>query len=171
MTSIRPEQRQDTAAVRTVNERAFGQLSEANIVDQLRESCGDLISLVATHGDSIVGHILFSPVTIEVNGRVIEGMGLAPMAVLPEYQRRGIGSELVEGGLAVLRDRSCAFVVVLGHPEYYPRFGFEPASKRRIACQWKGVPDEVFMILILDETAMDGVTGTARYRDEFDQAT
>ncbi|UCG53754.1 MAG: N-acetyltransferase [Candidatus Latescibacterota bacterium] len=167
--TIRREKLGDKAAVREVNERAFGQPVEADIVDQLRDSCSDLVSLVATRGDSIVGHILFSPVTVERTGGVVEGMGLAPMAVLPEYQRQGVGSALVEFGLKALRERSCPFVIVLGHPEYYPRFGFERASGYDIRCQWSGVPDEAFMIRILDRSAMAGVSGVAKYRDEFDQ--
>jgi putative acetyltransferase len=126
--------------------------------------------LVAARGERIVGHILFSPVKIEGDDSVVEGMGLAPMAVLPEYQRQRIGTALVESGLASLREGSCPFVVVLGHPEYYPRFGFEPASKHAVRCQWEGVPDEAFMILVLDDSVMKGVSGVARYRDEFDQA-
>ena len=97
-------------------------------------------------------------------------MGLAPMAVLPERQRDGIGSALVEQGLRLLEDRACPFVIVIGHPDYYPRFGFELASKYDITCQWEGVPDEAFMILILDEAAMEGVAGLVRYRDEFNES-
>ncbi len=170
MISIRQEEPKDVAAIRAVNERAFGQTEEANIVDRLRVSCADALSLVATMDDRIVGHILFSPVTIEGDGRITEGMGLAPMAVLPEYQRQGIGTALVKIGLTMLRSRSCPFVIVLGHPEYYPRFDFEPASKRGIRCQWEAVPDAAFMILVLDEHGMKDVCGVARYRDEFDQA-
>jgi len=169
MISIRPEQPNDVAAIRTVNERAFGQSDEANIVDRLRESCSDVLSLVATIDDGIVGHILFSPAAVENAGRTIGGMGLAPMAVLPEYQRQGIGTALVKKGLAALQSRSCPFVIVLGHPEYYPRFGFEPALERGIRCPWEGVPDEAFMILVLDKSAMKEVSGVARYRSEFDQ--
>ncbi len=88
------------------------------------------------------------------------------MAVLPDRQRDGIGSKLVRRGLDELRERNCPFVIVLGHPEYYPRFGFEPASKRGVRCKWE-VPDEVFMILVLDEAAMAGVSGLAHYRSEF----
>ena len=98
-------------------------------------------------------------------------MGLAPMAVLPGFQRQGIGSRLVRAGIAALKKTCWPFIVVLGHPEYYPRFGFVPASKRGLACQWKDVPDDCFMVLILDETSMRGVSGVANYRDEFDQAT
>jgi putative acetyltransferase len=97
-------------------------------------------------------------------------MGLAPLAVLPDYQGQGIGSGLVEHGLAVLRERGCPFVVVLGHPDYYPRFGFKRASAHGLASQWDGVPDEVFMVLVLDADAMAGAGGVARYRHEFDEA-
>ena len=92
------------------------------------------------------------------------------MAVLPQRQRQGIGSALVGRGLEILRDRCCPFVIVLGHPEYYRRFGFEPASKYGLKCQWEGVPDEAFMVLIFDKEAVAGVSGVARYRDEFDEA-
>lgn len=170
MISIRQEQRDDIATVHTINEQAFGQPEEANIVDRLRESCEHLLSLVATRGEQTVGHILFSPVTIEDGGQTIEGMGLAPMAVLPEYQGQGIGTALVHAGLDALRDSGRSFVIVVGHPEYYPRFGFEVAAKHNIECQWEGVPDEAFMILVLDKFVMKGVSGVARYRDEFDPA-
>jgi putative acetyltransferase len=118
----------------------------------------------------VVGHILFSPVVIETTGRKVEGMGLAPMAVLPDRQRQGIGSALVRWGLAILRERSCPFIVVLGHPELYPRFGFEIASTHGLSSQWEGVPDEAFMVLILNANIMDSVAGIVRYRDEFNEA-
>lgn len=91
------------------------------------------------------------------------------MAVLPERQRQGIGSELVRAGLAELRERDCAFVIVLGHPEYYPRFGFVPASKHGIGCEWE-VPGEAFMILVFDETRLPEAGGWACYRPEFSEA-
>lgn len=171
MITIRHEQPGDEAAIRTVNEKAFGQLTEANIVDSLRRQCPDRLSLVAVSGQQIVGHILFTPVVIETAHETRSGMGLAPMALLPEHQRQGIGTRLVQVGLETLRTWGCPFVILVGHPEYYPRFGFVPASKHGIACQWEGVPDEAFMVMILDEKAMAGVSGTARYRPEFDQAT
>ena len=171
MICVREEGPDDIDAVRCLNEKAFGQIAEANIVERLRENCPNLLSLVAIQADQIVGHLLFSPVSIEGDGKTMQGMGLAPMAVLPEYQRRGIGSLLVQKGLEILKNRSCPFVIVLGHPEYYPRFGFERASLYRILCQWEGVPDEAFMIRILDEEAMRGASGIARYQREFDDAT
>ena len=169
MADIRIERPGDAAAIRIVNEKAFGQSAEANIVDSLRENCRDALSFVATQNGQIVGHILFTPVTVQT-GSMATGMGLAPMAVLPEYQRRGIGIQLVESGLQSLHERSCPFVIVIGHPEYYPRFGFIPASKLGLRCQWDGVPDEAFMVLVLDDEAMVDVAGDVRYRSEFDEA-
>ena len=132
-------------------------------------SAPGLLSLVAVQDDQIVGHIMFSPVRIE-GQMTVDGMGLAPMAVLPELQHQGIGLRLVQAGIEILKSRSSPFIIVLGHPEYYPRFGFEPASHRGVRSQWEGVPDEAFMILVLNAEAMSGVQGVARYRDEFDEA-
>jgi putative acetyltransferase len=164
--TIRPEGPEDAAQVRTVNERAFGQPAEADLVDTLRQAGAVSLSLVA-EDDGVVGHILFTPVVIEHTGRRVVGMGLAPMAVVPGRQRQGIGSALVRHGLDVLRARGCPFVIVVGHPEYYPRFGFERASRHGIESQWEGIPDAAFMVLILDGRVMEGVSGTAKYSDEF----
>ena len=158
---IREERAGDEAAIRRVTTEAFGQPDEAEIVDALRKNGADRLSLVALDGDDVVGHILFTPATLEH----VEGMGLAPMAVLPGRQRDGIGSELVRRGLDELRERDCPFVIVLGHPEYYPRFGFERASARGIRCKWEA-SDEAFMILVFDEVVMAGVSGLAHYRSE-----
>jgi putative acetyltransferase len=167
MISVREEEPGDHEAVKFINELAFGQPDEAEIVDALRETCDDILSLVAFHADSVVGHIMFSPVKIEAGDCVVEGMGLGPMSVLPEYQRQGIGSALVESGLKILRDRSCPFVVVLGHPGFYTRFGFEPASRRDIKSQWEDIPDDVFMVHVLDEDQMGDVHGVTQYNDAF----
>jgi len=167
MITIRPESPEDRTPVRRVHELAFGQPAEADLVDRLREACADALSLVADDA-AVVAHIFFTPVVVESAGQRVVGMGLAPMAVLPERQRTGIGSQLVTRGLEVLRDRRCPFVVVVGHPEYYPRFGFEPASRHGLASQWDGIPDAAFMAIILDGPVMAGVSGIARYRDEFD---
>jgi putative acetyltransferase len=166
--TVRDETPDDASQIRIVNELAFGQPAEADLVDSLRRASIDALSLVAVE-DGIVGHILFTPVVVESGERRIIGMGLAPMAVLPDRQRRGIGSLLVRRGLEILRARGCPFVVVVGHPEYYPRFGFERASLHRLASQWVDVPDAAFMVAMLDGRAMAGVSGVARYRREFDE--
>jgi putative acetyltransferase len=168
VTTIRPERTEDAPRIRHVNELAFGQPAEANLVERLRQACTDSLSLVAVD-DAVVGHILFTPVVVESEGRRVLGVGLGPMAVLPDRQRQGMGSQLVRGGLDILRERGCPFVVVVGHPEYYPRFGFEPASVHGLASQWEAVPDAAFMVLVLDELAMVGVSGVAKYREEFNE--
>jgi putative acetyltransferase len=172
MISVREEspEGEDINAIGVVNERAFARVAEAMIVDKLRHACSEYVSLVATEGNQVIGHILFTPVTVHYEHGFIRGMGLAPMAVFPEYQRQGIGTALVARGLEILHDRACPFVVVLGHPDYYPRFGFEPASRYRIRSQWDGIPDEAFMIRVLDRSSIPNVPGVAKYRDEFNEA-
>jgi putative acetyltransferase len=110
----------------------------------------------------VAGHILYSPAIV---GGVV-GAGLGPMAVLPQHQRHGIGSRLVEAGNRKLKESGCPFIIVLGHTHFYPRFGFRPASTYGITCQWD-VPDDAFMVLLLDPGKMQGVSGLARYRPEF----
>jgi putative acetyltransferase len=166
VTTIRPERPEDASRVRHVNELAFGRPTEADLVERLRQAGTDSLSLVAEDG-AVVGHILFTSVAVECARRRVLGMGLAPMAVRPDRQRQGIGSQLVSRGLDILRERGCPFVVVVGHPEYYPRFGFEPASIHGLVSQWEGVPDAAFMVLVLDERAMARVSGVAKYREEF----
>lgn len=167
---IRKELPDDRAAIREINVSAFQQSLEADIVDALRERCADVLSLVAVENDHIVGHILFSPARLEGQQGPLAGMALAPMAVLPEFQRMGIGSALVQKGLEELKDARCPYVIVLGHPQYYPRFGFERASAYGIRSQWEGIPNDAFMILWLDTRLRDAFSGVARYRDEFDAA-
>lgn len=166
MIAIREERPEDVSAIRKINIQAFEGAEEADIVDSLRENCKSLLSLVATQEDRAVGHILFSPATIESGSHTVQGMGLAPMAVLPDLQRQGIGSELVRVGLSKMRERNTPFVIVVGHAEYYPRFGFMRATEYGVRCQWE-VPDDVFMMMVLDEAAMKDVAGLARYRPEF----
>ncbi len=170
MITIRPEQRGDIAAIRRINEAAFGQQTEATLVDSLRNLYPDAVSIVAMEDQKILGHIFFSPVLVSAASEVVQGMGLAPMAVLPERQSQGIGSMLVEAGIAAMRERKCPFITVLGHPKYYSRFGFMPASRHGLSCQWDGVPDEAFMVLLLDKHTMEGVSGVAKYGVEFNQA-
>lgn len=125
------------------------------------------MSLVAAEGETLVGHIAFSPVTFTfADGDDVLMMGLAPMAVDPPRQRHGIGSALVRAGLDECRRLGAIAVVVLGHPEYYPRFGFRPASRFGVKSEYQ-VPDDVFMALELRARALDGRTGTVRYHPVF----
>lgn len=163
---IRSEQPGDIDSIRSVVELAFGQPDEARLVDALRENGKFTLSLVAVRNDRVVGHILFTPVTIESDGQSFAAIGLAPLAVLPELQSQGIGSALTRAGLDELRRAGHQSVVVLGHPEYYPRFGFAPASRYGIKSEYD-VADENFMIMELREGALVGRAGTVRYQPEF----
>jgi len=163
LVKIREECPDDIAAIREVNRRGFEEEQESNIVDALRTNGAALLSLVAIMHDRVIGHIIYSPASV---GEMVEGAALGPMAVLPEHQRQGIGSKLVEAGNRKIRDEGYPFIIVVGHPEYYPRFGFRPASKYGIKCEWD-VPDDVFMVRILDQAKMQGVSGLAKYRPEF----
>jgi putative acetyltransferase len=163
--NIRPEQPEDAPAIDAVNRAAFDQPAEATLVALLREQAAPLISLVADDDGEIVGHVLFSPVTLTGHGEA-SIMGLAPMAVRPAMQRRGIGSMLVRAGLDACTRLGCDAVVVLGHAQYYPRFGFRPASAFRLRCEYD-VPDEVFMALELGPGRLAGKSGTIRYHPVF----
>jgi putative acetyltransferase len=166
MLCIRWERPEDILAIREVHELAFGRPAEADIVDVLRASGKATLSLVAVEDDRIVGHILFSPVTIDAGDRTFPAVGLAPMAVLPEWQRRGIGSQLVETGLLECRNAGYDCVVVLGHPTYYPRFGFVPASRYGLKSEYEA-PDEAFMVLGWHEGILRDRGGVVRYQPEF----
>lgn len=169
MIVIRPEKPEDIPLIYSVHEKTFKRDAEAKLADKLRQSSVDHLSLVADDNGTIAGHIMFTPVLIK-NGKEVRGMGLAPMAVLPSRQRCGIGTLLVKSGLQILQDKGCPFVIVLGHPDYYPRFGFRPASRSNVRSQWEGVPDEAFMILVLDDNFCQNMAGIALFRSEFDEA-
>src|SRR5215510_9426273 len=166
--TIRPEQPEDMLAIREVNEAAFGTATEADLVDALREQAAPIISLVADEAQAIVGHILFSPVTLDAAAD-LRIMGLAPMAVAPARQRQGIGSALIREGLERCRRLGYQAVVVLGHADYYPRFGFTRASRFGIRCEYD-VPDDVFMLLELEKGALKGKSGPVRYHPAFASA-
>lgn len=165
MIIVRAETAEDHPAVRQVNEMAFGRSEEAALVDKLRLVADPQISLVAVNDATLVGHIFFSPVSIEFADASL-ALGLGPLAVLPEYQNQGLGSQLVRQGLKECRRIGCNVVVVLGHPEYYPRFGFVPAKQRGLSCEYP-VPDDVFMVLELERGALNGRRGLVKYLPEF----
>lgn len=162
---IRREQNGDIDAVREVNRSAFGRAGEAELVDSVR-GMANVISFVAEVSSEIVGHVLFSPVRIEDGETLVPGVALGPMAVLPEYQRKGIGSQLVRFGLEVCKSEGYELAVGLGHPEYYPRFGFERADAHGIYFESWG-PNRAFMIVELVPGALNGVSGSVRYLPQF----
>lgn len=165
---IRKETEADKAAIFEINAAAFETQAEAKLVDILRVSADPLISLVAVEGDEVVGHILFTPVTLDSYDDLAL-MGLAPMAVAPSRQHRGIGTQLVNAGLERCKELGIGAVVVLGHAEYYPRFGFRPASRWGIGSEYD-VPDDVFMLLELAPGYLQGHHGTIRYNAAFADA-
>ena len=160
MPLIRPATPTDADAIRAVMDAAFGQPDEGQIVDRLRNAGAIPLALVAEEDDAILGALIFSPVTVDE--RPTRLVGLAPMAVRPDRQRDGIGSALVRDGLDRLAAEGVDGVVVLGHPDYYPRFGFRPASAFGLRCIYP-VPNEVFMAMPLCPGGLDGTTGLVRY--------
>ena len=169
MFAIRSETPEDIDSIRRINLQAFGQKAEAAIVDKLRDRNALTISLVATMENEVVGHIAFSPVMIESQCSSFEAVTLAPMAVLPEYQRKGIGSQLVRAGLEECHRLGHGIVVVLGHPDFYPRFGFVSAKQKGIDCEFE-VPDEAWMVLELKEGILRGKSGTVKFQPEFQES-
>ena len=167
---IRHESEEDIASIRELHEQAFEQSVEADIVDALRKNCKDIISLVADDNGKVIGHVLFSPAEILGPHGVLKGMALAPMAVLPDMRRKGVGTRLVKHGMVQLMRAGCPFIIVVGRPDYYSHFGFGPASEFGIKCQWERVPDEAFMILWIDKIKSQSVSGVAHFREEFNEA-
>jgi putative acetyltransferase len=165
MIEVRTEAASDQEQVREVNRQAFSQPNEAALVDALRGVPG-CISLVAAVGSSVIGHILFSPVEIHGPSSNAPAAGLGPMSVRPERQRQGVGSRLVRTGLEECCRQGYDAVVVVGHPSYYPRFGFVRASVHGLRYE-QPVPDEVFMALELRPGALSGGGGIVKYHREF----
>ena len=164
--NIRFEQPGDIEKIREVNLQAFETETEANLVEALRNADVELISLVAEENGEVIGHILFSPVILGD----LRIMGLAPMAVLPDRQNKGVGTKLVKAGLQDCEKAGYEAVVVLGHAGYYPRFGFVPSVNFGIKSEYD-VPPEVFMVKELREGALKGAAGTVKYHPAFNQVT
>ena len=170
MSLVESERPEDHAGVRGVHLAAFPSPVEADLVDQLRANGRAADSLVAREGEAVVGHVLFSPVAIHgiavAQGDVLaHGLGLAPVAVLPEFQRRGVGSALINAGIARCRESGAAFVVVLGEPAYYARFGFQPASRYRLQSEYSA--GDAFQVLPLKLAALPEQCGLVRFAEEF----
>ncbi len=166
--NIRAESGADRDAIARVNEMAFARPNESRLVDALRESKHFIpeLSLVACLGDEIVGHILFTHVTVGRDSRARPALSLAPMSVVPGHQRQGIGSALIKAGLEEARRLGHSVVIVLGHVDFYPRFGFVPASRAGIKAPFR-VHDEAFMVGELRAGALEGMRGEVAYPPEF----
>lgn len=163
--NVRSEELKDYLIVHNLNTQAFGSEAEANLVDGLRQHAKPYVSLVYEKDSKVVGHIMFSPVTLTGNA-ALKIMGLAPVAVDPEWQKQGIGHELIKAGLAKCKELGYLACVVLGHPEYYPKFGFVPSKVFNIKSEYD-VPDEVFMVLELEDGYLSHAEGVIQYHPEF----
>lgn len=161
---IREREPADDSAIRQLNDMAFGGTFEGKLIDELREAFIDAVELVAIENGEVVGHILFSALTTMVDDDAIPTLSLAPMCVHPGRQRSGIGSALVEAGLELARRREWQAVVVLGHPEYYPRFGFSAELASGLDAPFEG---DSFMALELVPGALDGEDGLVVYPAAF----
>jgi predicted N-acetyltransferase YhbS len=168
--NIRSEANNDFQLIKHVNDLAFGQPNEGELIDKLRTNPAFVkdLSMVAEFENQIVGHILFFPIQIFCENGTTETLALAPMSVLPEFQNKSIGSQLVIKGLEAAKKLGFKSVIVLGHPEFYPRFGFEPASRWKIKPPFE-VPDEVFMAIELEKGSLENDSGIVRYPGEFDE--
>lgn len=162
---IRPEEDKDRGSVHAVNCAAFDRLAEADLVDALRDQADSVVSLVAEVGGTVVGHILFSPVTLDCDA-ALRIAGLAPMAVLPDHQGQGVGSELVRAGLARCKEAGYGACVVLGHAAFYPRFGFVPSTRFGIKSEYD-VPEDVFLALELEPGYLKGKSGVVQFHAAF----
>ena len=166
MTSIARERPEQRAEVLALNRVVFKGEEEARIIGALTRDGLDVLSLVAMNDGKISGHILFSQLDVEVDGRKIVAAALAPMAVLPDYQGRGIGTALVRRGLQLLTEQGLEAVIVLGHIDFYPRFGFLPSLARHLASPFQGM--DAFMAMELRAGALQGASGTCLYPAAFE---
>ena len=168
MVAIRSDTPADHPAIRALHERAFGGPAEGRLVDMLRAANKAWVSLVALQQNRVIGHILFSPVTVAQAPKNLCAVGLAPMSVLPEFQNRGIGSRLVREGLEACQRKGYDLVVVLGHPKYYPRFGFLKAKDYGLDNEYDAL--DSFMVLELQKGVLQGIHGLVKYAPEFRDA-
>jgi putative acetyltransferase len=169
MIKIQPEKREYDTAIHEINVLAFGLENEARLVENLRKSPDFIpeLSLVAVKDKMVVGHILFSRITIQTKIGSFPALALAPMAVHPEFQKQGIGSKLIRQGFARCRKLGHKIVVVVGHPNYYPRFGFTSARAKGLEAPFS-VPDEAFMVIEIAPGALNGISGMVIYPPAFE---
>jgi putative acetyltransferase len=164
--TIRPETAADADQVFAVEATAFARPAEAELVQKLQQSGVETISLVALLDDAVVGHILFSPVTVKNEDGEFTAVALGPVAVSSDHQNKGVGAELCRAGLAACLQAGHELAFVLGHPNYYPRFGFTPSAPLGLRCQFD-VPEDVFMVTELVPGALHNKRGTVYYHPLF----
>ncbi|MBN1369736.1 MAG: N-acetyltransferase [Dehalococcoidaceae bacterium] len=169
MLNVRVETDNDVTTIYHINAQGFGREKEAEFVNHLRDHHGITLSLVAEYNGLLVGHALFSPVRIEPDGAGFNSVTLTPLAVLPEYQRRGIGSMLVREGMEKIRSLGHDIIFLVGHPEYYPRLGFTQAKPKGFRCEFD-VPDEAWMLLEAVKVDCEKLERTVYFRPEFRMA-
>ncbi|WP_239590988.1 GNAT family N-acetyltransferase [Vitreimonas flagellata] len=160
---IRSATERDYPAIRQIIRHAFNQDDEANLVDQLRADGEALVELVSATDIALQGHILYSPLKIERDGEILSAAALAPVSVLPAFQRAGLGKALIEAGNAACADLGLSAIIVLGHPDYYPRFGFSAAAAESLQAPFSG---PAFMALELRPDALKA-GGRVRYAKAF----
>ncbi len=164
MLSLREETPDDVHAIREVHAAAFGRSAEGRLVDRLRNDGLVVASIVAVVNTQVVGSIVFSALPIQTRAGRIESVALAPMAVMPEHQHRGIGTTLLDEGLRICKQRGKAAAIVLGHPSFYRRFGFSSDAAKGIKGPYSG---PAWMVLELIEGTMRDIEGTVTYPDAF----
>jgi putative acetyltransferase len=170
--NIRHETTNDYLKIRNVNDLAFEQPNEGLLIDKLRLNPNFInkLSIVAEFNGRVIGHILFFPIKIRGVFKTYDSLALAPMAVLPDFQNKGIGGQLITKGLEVAKELGFKSVIVLGHKDYYPKFGFAPASRWKIKAPFD-LPDGVFMAIALVPDGLKNVSGMVEYPKEFDEVS
>jgi len=166
MFTIREETPEDYSSIFEINKQAFGQELESKLIDALRKSGALLLSLVAELDGEIVAHIAYSEAPIVNEDVTVQAVCIAPLAVKPSHQKMGYGTAIIRMSFDILTERGYSIVLVMGHAEYYLRFGFEKASAYGIHWEHE-YPDEAFMVKVLKTSALDGVSGTVHFRPEF----
>jgi len=167
MPSIRPEQARDFDTVRALLLASFGNEAQARLADRLRASGKIASALVAEEKERILGYIVFSKIVAGSEGGEVSALALAPLAVVPAFQRLGIGSALVSAGLERCRSERHSRLLLLGDPAYFARFGFAPAKRFGLKCPFPA-DENSFMAIELEPGAFASVSGTVRFGHEFD---
>lgn len=169
--NIRPETKQDKESIYKINCEAFGTDIEAKIVDALRDSGQLKLSMVAEDHGNIIGHIAYSPMTFPDARIAVNAVALAPMSVAPAFQRKGVGSRLINISVEELKRSNVDIIFLIGHPEYYPKFGFQPAfSTLGVKSNFEDVPDDAFMYLKISENPFKLENSRVFFRDEFSES-